>query len=486
MQSGALMQRSLVGRTAATLAAIALCAGLAMSARDAHAQDDPVGGPSYEVVVSQGKSQVLQLPEAYSDVMIADPKIADVLPLTTHSVYIVGKTPGATALTIYGPGRKLLAAVNVEVSADLDSFKARLHDILPNEKNIAVRPANQSVILSGTVSSPAALKQVTTLAETYAPGHVVDMLSVEGAQQVMLSVRFVEMERVTAKQLGVNIGSDPINTAAPVTGVPHFAFNTSDTLANQFGATFGRLAANYRWGPNSDISVVVDALEDRGLVKTLAEPDLTTMSGETASFLAGGEFPIPVATSSGTTGGLAQVTVEFKQFGIGLAFTPTLLEDGLINMVVSPEVSAIDPTVSVNTNGVQVPGLKVRRAHATVELRDGESFTIAGLLSNSYQSNVNQFPWAGDIPVLGILFRSNAFKTDQTELVIVVTPHLVTPHKGYLATPADHFVPPSDFELFLLGQQLGEAANVRPEDRVLLESDPTKGGIDGPHGHVLY
>jgi len=482
MLSGALMQRSLVGRAAAALAAVALCAGLAMSAPAARAQEV---GSAYEVIVSQGKSQVLQLPEAYSDVMIADPKIADVLPLTTHSVYIVGKSPGATALTIYGPGRKLLAAVNVEVSADLDSFKARLHDILPNEKDIAVRPANQSIILSGTVSSPAALKQVVTLAETYAPGHVVDMLSVEGAQQVMLSVRFVEMERTTAKQLGVSIGSTIINPLNP-SGKPQFAFNTSDTLANQFGTTFGQLAANYRWGPFSDISVVVNALEDRGLVKTLAEPDLTTMSGETASFLAGGEFPIPVAESAGTVGGLATVTIEFKQFGIGLAFTPTLLEDGLINLVVSPEVSAIDPTVSVNSNGIQVPGLKVRRAHATVELRDGESFTIAGLLANDYQSNVNQFPWAGDIPILGLLFRSNAFKTNQTELVIVVTPHLVTPHKGYLATPTDHFVPPSDFELFLLGQQLGEAANVRPEDRVLLQADPTKGGIDGPHGHVLY
>ena len=453
-----------------------------MSASAARAQDDSAG-PSYEVVVSQGKSQVLQLPQAYSDVMIADPKIADVLPLTTRSVYIVGKSPGATALTIYGPGKKLLAAVNVEVSADLDSFRARLHDILPSEKDIAVRPANQSIILSGTVSSPAALKQIVTLAETYAPGHVVDMLTVEGAQQVMLSVRFVEMERTTAKQLGVNIESQVPN---PITGKPQIGIATSDTLANQFGTTVGELAATYRWGPNSDISILIDALEDRGLVKTLAEPDLTTMSGETASFLAGGEFPIPVAESPASGNGISTITIDFKQFGIALAFTPTLLEDGLINMVVNPEVSAIDPTVAVNSNGVQVPGLKVRRAHATVEVRDGESFTIAGLLANNYQNSVSQLPWAGDIPVIGALFRSQAYKTDQTELVIVVTPHLVTPHKGYLATPSDHFVPPSDFELFLLGQQLGEAANVRPEDRVLLEADPTKGGIDGPHGHVLY
>jgi len=458
------------------------------------AQGVPSGaGSTYELVVGVGKSQVLQLPEAYTDVMVADPKVADVLPLTSHSVYIVGKGVGSTALTLYGPNRRLLAAVNVVVSADIESFKARLHDILPDEKDVAARPANDSIILSGTASSPAVLQQIMTLAETYAPGKVVNMMSVEGVQQIMLSVRFVEMERSTAKQLGVNIGSDVINPLpSNPSGQPHFAFNTSDTLVNQFGSTFGTLAANYRWGPNSDISIVVDALENKGLIKTLAEPNLTTMSGETASFLAGGEFPIPIAESGGTTGTTATgtviptVTIEFKQFGIGLAFTPTLLQDGLINLVVNPEVSAIDPTISINTNGITVPGLKVRRAHATVELRDGESFTIAGLLSDDYQSNVNQFPWAGDLPILGTLFRSQAYQTNQTELVIVVTPHLVTPHRGYIATPSDKFVPPSDFELFLLGQQIGEAENVRPEDRVLLEADPTKGGIDGPHGHVLY
>jgi len=440
---------------------------------------------NYEVVVGAGKSQVLQLPEAYANVMVADPKVADVLPLTTHSVYIVGKTLGATAITIYGPGHHLLAAVNVVVSADIESFKTRLHDLLPEERGVSVRPANDSIVLSGTVSNPEALHQIVTLAETYSPGKVVNMLTVQGTQQIMLSVRFVEMERKTAKQLGVNISSDVVNPLNP-NGKPQFAFNTTNTLANQFGSTFGQLAANYRFGPNSDISIVLEALEDRGLVKTLAEPNLTTMSGETANFLAGGEFPVPVAESSGVAGGPPTITIEFKQFGIALGFTPTLLQDGMMNLVVNPEVSAIDPTVQVTTNGLSVPGLKVRRAHATLELRDGESFTIAGLLSDNYQSNINQFPYAGNLPILGALFRSSAYQRDQTELVIVVTPHLVTPRRGPVATPIDNFVPASDFEMFLLGQQDGEAANVRPEDRVLLQADPTKGGVDGPHGHVLY
>ncbi|HTX51000.1 MAG TPA: type II and III secretion system protein family protein [Caulobacteraceae bacterium] len=469
-----------------TLVAIVAFVPFLALAAPVQAQDASAGsGSTYELVVAVGKSQVLELPAPYTDVMVADPKVADVLPLTSHSVYIVGQALGSTAITLYGPNKHLLAAVDVVVSPDIEGFKARLHDILPDEKDVAVRAANESLVLSGTVSSPAALQQIMTLAESYNPGKIVNMMSVEGVQQVMLSVRFVEMERTTAKELGVNIGSTQIN---PANSNPQFAFNTTDTLANQFGTTVGQLAANYRWGPNSDISVVVDALEDKGLVKTLAEPDLTTMSGETASFLAGGEFPIPVSqTASAPAAGVAgAITIQFQQFGIALAFTPTILQDGLINLVVSPEVSSIDSSLSINTQGISIPGLKVRRAHATVELRDGESFTMAGLLSNDYQSNVNGLPFAGSLPILGALFRSQAFQTDQTELVIVVTPHLVTPRRGYVATPTDHFVPPSDFELFLLGQMVGEAQNVRPEDRVLLEADPTKGGIDGPHGHVLY
>jgi pilus assembly protein CpaC len=427
---------------------------------------------SYEVVVAAGKSQVLQLPTPYSDLMIADPKVADVLPLTSRSVYVIGKTVGATALTVYGPGRRLIAAVNVVVSADLETLKGRLHEILPGERDVAVRAANDSIVLYGTVSSPAVLEKIMTLANTYAPGKVINMMSVEGVQQVMLSVRFVEMERTAEKDLNLSLST---------VGSNHFSMNTGQSLPT----AFGNLTAMFHIG-NTDLTVALDALEAKGLVKTLAEPNLTTMSGETASFLAGGEFPIPVAGTVATAGGVSTVTVDFKQFGIGLAFTPTILQDGLINLVVNPEVSSIDNTISINTGIVSVPGLKVRRAHATLELRDGESFTIAGLLSDNYNTTINQFPLVGDIPILGALFRSNNYVRNQTELVIVVTPHLVTPRRGYIATPIDHFVPPSDFELFLMGQQNGTAANVAPEDRVLLSTDPTTGGIDGPHGHVLY
>ena len=447
-------------------------------------QAAPAAPKPTEVIVAAGKSQVVQFGDTYTNVMVADPKIADVLPLNSRSIYIVGKAAGSTALSVYGAKNQLIAAVAVTVSADLDGFKNRLHEIMPRESDVSIRPANQSIVVSGTVSSPEALHKILTLAETYAPGRVVNMLSVEGVQQVMLTVRFVEMSRSTAKDLHLNLASPPVNAQGTgfriVTG-DDIGSGGSGSTATAFGSILQRIATG-----SGDMTILFNALETRGLVKTLAEPNLVTMSGDTANFLAGGEFPIPIASAAAEgTGGIPTVTVEFKQFGVGLAFTPTILQDGLINLVVNPEVSAIDPTISVNSGLVNVPGLKVRRAHTTVELRDGESFTIAGLLQDDYTNNIRQFPWIGEIPVLGALFRSTDFQRDETELVIVVTPHLVVPRKTAAATPADHFVPPSDFELFLIGAQRGSGEFLSPEDKALLSADP-KGGVDGPHGHVLY
>ena len=482
-RSRAVHARSIV--TSLTVLAAAGAIGLAPTA-SAQSAPGPEPASSYDVVVAAGKSQVVQLPEPYTDLMIADPKIADVLPLNSHSVYIVGKALGSTGLTIYGPHKRLIAALNVEVSADIDGLKTRLHEILPNESDIAVRTANQSIVLSGTASSPAVLQQTLILADTYSPGKVVNMLGVQGTQQVMLSVRFVEMQRTTAKNLRLNINgaTGPLD----VNGKHMFNLTTGDTLVQNAGAlinSFGAGGLGFT-GPAGDLNILFDALESKGLTKTLAEPNLVAMSGDTANFLAGGEFPIPVAQAAGASSAGSTITIAFKQFGIALAFTPTLLKDGLINLVVNPEVSSIDPTNSVTTGGIAVPGLKVRRAHTTVELRDGESFMIAGLLQEDYQNTIRQFPFAGDLPVLGALFRSTGFQRNETELVIVVTPHLVSPRRGYIAAPTDNFVPPSDFELFLFGSQNGDAAHVRPEDRALMSAEPSKGGVDGPYGHVLY
>jgi pilus assembly protein CpaC len=429
---------------------------------------------SVELEVNAGKSKVMQLPSAYSDVMVADPKIADVLPLDSRSIYVIGKGMGATAVMVYGPGKHLIVAANVLVSADLESLRNRLHDILPNETDIAVRPANQSIAISGTVSNAAALQQVLALTDSYAPGKVVNMLGVQGTQQVMLSVRFVEMERSTAKDLQLNLQSAPQRPGES----PSFSIHSGDTIngnTNLLTNLFGSGALRFGSGKGG-LDLIFDALETKGLVKTLAEPTLVAMSGDTASFLAGGEFPIPVQQTSGGAGTAPTITVEFKQFGVSLAFTPTILRDGLINLSVNPEVSDIDPSTSFNLGTIKVPGIKVRRAHTTVELRDGESFTIAGLLRDNYTNQIRGYPFIGDIPVLGALFRSTGYQKDETELVIVVTPHLVTPRRGATATPADYFTPPSDLELFLLGSRHRHDPAPKGD----------KGAVDGPHGHVLF
>jgi pilus assembly protein CpaC len=468
------------------LLALAAPLTLMLAAAPAMAQAAPAAASddnaNYEVVVGVGKTQVIQLPTPYTDVLIGDPKIADVMPLSGHSVYVVGKSMGSTALTLYGPGKRLIAAVSVLVSPDLEALKNRLHDVLPDEHDISVSAANDSILLSGTAGSPNALQQAATLANAFAPGKVVNMLGVQGTQQVMLSVRFVEMERSTANNLQLDVTTPPgLSTTHSNTQIGTGAFNTN-AFSNTFGSIFTRIATG-----SGNLELELDALETKGLVKTLAEPNLVAMSGDTASFLAGGEFPIPVSGTPATSATpYATITVDYKQFGISLAFTPTILKDGLVNLVINPEVSSIDPSSAINTGIVSIPGFKVRRAHTTVELRDGESFTIAGLLSDNYQNNIRQFPWIGDVPVLGALFRSTNFQHDESELVIVVTPHLVTPQRTTPATPADHFIPPSDFELFLLGAMRGAPENLAPEDRALMTADPAKGGVDGPHGHVLY
>jgi pilus assembly protein CpaC len=454
---------------------------LAANAAAAAAMIPPAAGTNgYELDVGQGKSEVLETPGIYTDLMIGDPKVADVIPLTSHSVYVVGKSLGSTSLSIYGPGRRLIAAVNVIVGPDIEGLKARMHEIAPDERDISVRAVNQSLVLSGTVSSPVALEQMVKLAESYAPGKVINMMGVEGTQQVMLSVRFVEMDRSTAKKLDIGINK------TTTTGNPTFNFN-SVVPAVAGAGVFGTSSLMFHT-PDGSLSIALDALETKGVVRTLAEPTLVAMSGDTASFLAGGEFPYPSAqnTTAGGTGGSAAITVAFQQFGIALAFTPTILSEGMINLVVKPEVSSLDQANGVSILGTVVPGLKVRRASTTVELRDGESFTIAGLLSDNYADTINAFPILGDIPVLGALFRSPNFQHDQTELVIVVTPHLVVARRGPIALPTDHFTPPSDYELFLFGMLAGEGTQVRPEDRALMSRDPTRGGVEGPYGHVLY
>ncbi len=429
-----------------------------------------------QFVVPVDKSQVLRVDQAYVDLLVGNNTIADVLPLTNQSIYVLGKKLGSTSLTIYGEKKKLLAVVDLVVTYDVEGLKAKLNEVLPGEP-IEVRFAGNSIVLRGPVSNAERLSQALAVADRYAPGQVTNMLSVSGSQQVLLEVRFSEVARNTAKSLGI---SNQIQAAAS-----GFNFNTISkfnvaTIASLFPTAVGDVSApasvlglgghNGTWTVNG----LLDFLETKGVVKSLAQPNLTVLSGETASFLAGGEFPVPVP--QGTGGGTA-ITIEFKEFGVGLSFTPTVLGDGLINLAVRPEVSAIDPNpvTKVFVGDNQVPSLITRRANTTVELRDGQALAIAGLLQGNYNNAVSQWPWLGDIPVLGALFRSSKFQNQETELVIVITPHLVKPAlAGTLAVPTDRFIAPNDEDLFLMGRVEDPASGMKPA-----------GGMSGSYGHII-
>ncbi|NYI21687.1 pilus assembly protein CpaC [Sphingobium francense] len=423
--------------------------------------------------VPLNKSQVLTVDRPFAKALVGNAEIADVLPMTNRSVYVLGKKMGTTSLTLYDSRNMMIAVVDVAVGPDVVTLKRQLSDLLPGQP-IGARISNDAVVLTGTVSSAAAVDRAVQIAKTYAGDKVVNMMSVGAAQQVMLEVRFSEMTRSAAKQLNINhsfvndsgkfvggigdVGSK--GAAAIVSG------GTVDLAPLTNGAgVLGRLTEF----AGLNIASALDALERKGLATTLAEPTLIALSGETASFLAGGEFPIPVAQSNsggggggGGGGGTNAITVEFKPFGVSLGFTPTVLEDGIINLVVEPEVSSIDPSASVTINGLTIPGLQTRRASSTLELRDGQSFALAGLLRKDFQDTVRQFPILGSIPIIGALFRSSGFQKSETELVIIVTPRLVKPMRAEdVALPTDRVKPPHELDLFLMGRT-DKAVGINP------------------------
>jgi pilus assembly protein CpaC len=316
-----------------------------------------------------------------------------------------------------------------------------------------------SMVLTGIAGDAGMVDRAVQLARTYAGDNVVNLIGLGSSQQVMLEVRFAEVRREVGQDVGVrglgNNGSfnTAIGPGASVvpdadTGDPLFGVSSILNSFGVFGTSFRALGI--------DFDAYLNALESRGFAKTLAEPTLVALSGERASFLAGGEFPIPVVqgrgSASGGDGGTGSVTIEFKPFGVSLGFTPTVLGDNTINLVVEPEVSSIDPAASIQLNGIAVPGLQTRRASTTLELRDGESFAIAGLLQEDFQTTVNQVPLLGNIPILGALFRSTEFQKGETELLIVVTPRLVQPIRpDQVRLPTDRVEDPTALGTILLG-----------------------------------
>jgi pilus assembly protein CpaC len=457
--------------TRAAFAASAL-AGIAFAQPAAAQVRVAEGVHAGELDVPINKSQVLRTDRPYSKALIGNPEIADIIPISDSSVYVLGKKAGTTSLTLYDRSSRLLAVLDVVVGPDVITLKRQLSELMPGD-DIAARMANDSVVLEGTVSSAAGADRAVQIAETYAPGKVVNLLSLGSAQQVMLEVRFSEVKRSALKQIGLNWdvngnnltgltggGAGVVPTTRTITTVDGGTTTTTSgpgpgqAVHSAITDTFGILAKTFS-GLGANFRVQLDALERKGAVTTLAEPTLIALSGETASFLAGGEFPVPTVQSSGGggQGGNTAITVEWKPFGVSLAFTPTVLADGVINMVVAPEVSSIDPTASIVVNNLTIPGLQTRRAKTVVEIRDGESFALAGLLRKDFQDTIRQVPFLGSLPIIGTLFRSTGFQHEETELVIVVTPHLVRPVRaGALKVPTDRVGPPHEADLFLNGR----------------------------------
>ncbi|WP_395543470.1 type II and III secretion system protein family protein [Neotabrizicola sp. sgz301269] len=405
--------------------------------------------------VPMNRAVVVESDVPFSELSIANPGIADISTLSDKTIYVLGKAPGRTTLTLLSPEGKLISNVDVHVTPDIAEFKERLRQILPGE-NIEVRTANDGIVLSGVVSSTAKLDRALDLASRYAPDRVSNLMVVGGTQQVMLKVRFAEMQRSVAKNLSASLGvisnsgsvGGGIGTGVLADGTKLSDFMSGKSITSPNEAA-GRMSLGFSAGA-LEFGVLLEALESKGMVRTLAEPNLTALSGQEAKFLAGGEYPVPVPDSDG-------IGIEYKPFGVELNFTPVVVDGDIINLTINASVSSIDTTTAIEANGLTVNAFKRRETSTTVEMRDGESFAIAGLLQDDFRNINAQVPWLGDVPILGALFRSADYNRAQSELVIIVTPHLVTPVSGdVLALPTDRVRIPTERELFLYGEVAGK------------------------------
>lgn len=423
-----------------------------------------------DVVLQVGQSRLITSPVPLAQAVIGNPEVADLKLLSSQRVLVLGIRPGTTNLMLRPKDADTTAVLSVSVNFDRNGIKRKIAEALPAEERIEVRDSNDKVILSGQASSAAALEMALAIARSFVPeASVVNLMQVSGSQQVMLEARVAEISRSSMKDLGIN--------TAILDHDGKWSFASGLPLTNPFGA-LGYLDVD--GSPFDSLAVTLEALEKKGLAKTLAEPNLVALSGQEANFLAGGEIPIPVAQSAGLAN---TVTVEYKEFGVGLRFTPTVLDRDRINLKLVSEVSALDPTNSFNIgSGITVPALSTRRAGTSVELGDGQSFAIAGLMQSNMKNAISQFPFLGNVPVLGALFRSTDFQREETELVIIVTARLVKPvHRNQLAAPTDVFTPPSDLDQYLLGRIEGK----NKERQVAKAPAASQGGVDGSFGHQL-
>jgi pilus assembly protein CpaC len=419
-----------------------------------------------------GKSVVLRSSKPVTRISEPTPEIASAIALSPFEIYLTGKGAGTTSLILWqDSGAPTI--YDVEVVYDVSTLKQKLHEVLPHERDLRVIATHDSITLAGRISSTTNLSQALAMADAFAPeGKVKNLLEVGGVHQVMLVVRIAEMSRTLIRKLGINFSwqSGQEFAVSMLGGLTRLAPPGQGELAGLFVSPAVNAVFRFQSG-SATWTGLVDALKGEGLIKILAEPTLISQSGQSADFLAGGEYPIPVPQGLGT------VAIEYRSFGVGLTFTPIVLSENRINIEVAPVVSELDFSAAIQIEGFSIPALRTRRASTMVELADGQSFAIAGLLQDSARDTLSKYPGLGDIPILGALFRSRDFQKSETELIIIVTPHLVKPlDLRQQPLPTDYYVEPDDTELYLFGLMQGRARG----DGVRI-----KGELDGDFGHAL-
>jgi len=407
------------------------------------------------------------------DVLVGNPQIADVVVRAPNVVYVLGKAPGETNVIFLDANGREVQNLDVKVDFDVDSLRGVLKEAVPNE-SITVIATNQSIVLQGAATNAAANDNIRQIARQYVTNdnQIVNMMKLGSEQQVLLKVRVAEVTRQVVKQLGSQVGlagANAAGSAGGAAGAGDVALNIGRALVNP--TAFGTFAGQLAIAGIGQLTLTLEALEQTGLVKILAEPNLTAISGETASFLAGGEFPVPVPQDATT------ITIQYKQFGVRVNFTPVVIAPGVISLKVGTEVSQLSDAGAVTLGNFKIPALSVRRADTTVDLPSGGSLVIAGLLQNNLTNNFEGVPGVKDVPILGALFRSTKFQRDETELVITVTPILAkSVESAQLALPSDGFGPANDMGMYLFEKLY---ARYRPD------TPRPAGTIRGPVGFIL-
>ena len=443
-------------------AALALAAGISACGTPARAADGPL-------FMETGGGRMVSLASAASAVYVANPEIADVELKSPRLVYVFAKRTGETAIYAVGRSEQTILDRRVVVEHGLTRLRELIDQVRPGSQ-VQVASLNNSLVLTGLVESAEAAEDVKSLAEQVIgeEGTVLNRLKVATPHQVNLRVRIAEVSRDVAKQLGFSWDV--------LRNIGDFALGLSSGAYIE-GSISGSTVGSFSYdGSGLDVNSIVDALDDQGLITVLAEPNLTALSGETANFLAGGEFPIPVPQDNDT------LTVDYREFGVSLGFLPIVLDGGQLQITVRSEVSQLSAAGAVSFGGFNIPALTTRRAETTVTLGSGQSFAIAGLLQNTTNQNVSRIPGLGDIPVLGALFRSNEFQREESELVVIVTPYIVRPSDGRLALPTDGFIAPSDGVRNLTGAAYEQRLPDGPAQPIGV--DGREGGV-GPAGFIL-